>query len=162
VCEPAFKPDQTRPLPARWASLLGELRGEVWKGSMASAGVTAGNAALDELIKEMNSTKRELNDVKEEIKRLKERLVNNDYDGDTRYSSAEKVERALDRLQDKEVELLKTKNFLLQQQQSGAGMSMLPVRQEVVMFPYQRSRCMLANIAAFRLRLGLCWLCCSA
>jgi hypothetical protein len=44
-------------------------------------------------------------------------------------------------LQSEKVELLKKENLLLQQQQSGAGTSMLPVLQEFVVFPCQISRC---------------------
>jgi hypothetical protein len=47
---------------------------------------------------------------------------------------------ALESLRAEKVELLKKENLLRQQQQqSGAGTSMLPVRQEVMMFPGQWS-----------------------
>jgi acyl-CoA synthetase (AMP-forming)/AMP-acid ligase II len=44
-------------------------------------------------------------------------------------------------LQNEKVELQKKENLLIEQQQSGAGTSMVPVRQGAVMFPCQRSCC---------------------
>jgi chromosome segregation ATPase len=115
--------------------------------------------------------------LEHEIANLNKRLDENDFTGTVRYSSQEKVEAALKdlkagkaalqnekaalqnekaalqhkevALQNKEVELLKKENLLLQQQQqSGAGASMLPLRQEAVLIPCQRSCCMLANLVA--------------
>jgi hypothetical protein len=59
-------------------------------------------------------------------------------DGD---AALEAFRAQIGRSENEKVELLKTKNLLLQQQQGGAGRLMLPVRQEVVMFPRQMSCC---------------------
>jgi hypothetical protein len=70
-------------------------------------------------------------------------------------------------LQNEKVELLKKENLLRQQQQqSGAGTSMLPVRQEDVILPGQRSCCIhrqtlqLLECVLSHATLHSCGLCC--
>jgi hypothetical protein len=61
----------------------------------------------------------------------------------TRITALESLRAEKIALRNEKVELLKKENLLRQQQQqqSGTGTSMLPVRQEAVMFPRQRSCC---------------------
>jgi hypothetical protein len=106
--------------------------------------------------------------TEEKIEKLERHVVNNDFAG-TPYDDRAEAKAALKALtaekaalQNKEVELLKKENLLLQQQQQSAGTSMLRVRLALVIFLPQRSCCMLANLVACRVCLGLCWLCCSA
>jgi hypothetical protein len=101
--------------------------------------------------------------AEEKIEKLEQHIVNNDFAG-TPYDDRAEAKAALKALtaekaalQNKEVELLKKENLLLQQQQqSGAGMSMLPARPALVIFLPQRSCCMLANLVAFRVCLIAC------
>jgi hypothetical protein len=117
---------------------------------------------LTSLSAKITATEKELEDVKDAIKTittgvdaaveaLVKKLRFKDSDEALQSLRAEKA-----RLEERSNELLKTKNLLLQQQQqSGAGTSMLPVRPALVIFLVQRSYCMLANIVAFRVRVGL-------
>jgi hypothetical protein len=109
--------------------------------------------------------------TEEKIEKLERHVVNNDFAG-TPYDDRAEAKAALKALtaekvalqnekvalqnekvalQNEKVELLKKENLLLQQQQqTGAGTSMLPVRLALVIFLLQRSCCMLANLVAFR------------
>jgi hypothetical protein len=115
--------------------------------------------------------------AEEKIEKLERHIVNNDFAG-TPYDDRAEAKAALKALtaekaalqnekaalqnekaalQNKEVELLKKENLLLQQQQqSGAGTSMLPVRLALVILLLQSSCCMLANLVAFRVCLLAC------
>jgi hypothetical protein len=108
--------------------------------------------------------------AEEKIEKLERHIVNNDFAG-TPYDDRAEAKAALKALtaekaalqnekaalQNEKVELLKKENLLLQQQQqSGAGTSMLPVRLALVIFLLQRSCCMLANLVAFRVCLFAC------
>ena len=106
--------------------------------SGAPRGQTGDSGAPPDLAGKISRTEGELDDVKKEIKELKERDVEI-FVADWRFSSREKLEAALLRLEHKEELLndrLNTYEARLtaqqqQQQQSGAGASVLPVRQEV-------------------------------
>jgi predicted RNase H-like nuclease (RuvC/YqgF family) len=133
---------------------------------------------LANLATKIINTEDKIEKLEHEITNLNKRLDENDFTGTVRYSSQEKVEAALKdltakevalqnekvalqnekvALQNEKVELLKKENLLLQQQQqSGAGTSMLPVRLALVIFLLQRSCCMLANLVAFRVCLFAC------
>jgi septal ring factor EnvC (AmiA/AmiB activator) len=120
-------------------------------------------------------TKTELHDVKQEIAKLNKRLDENDFTERGRYSSQEKVEAVLQDLRGKETQLnnqlqtlYDTRKIALaqQQQQSGAGTSMLPVRQEDVILPGQTSCCIhqqtlqLSECVLSHATLHSCGLCC--
>jgi hypothetical protein len=103
----------------------------------------AASNMADDLATDIKDTQAELKDVREEIIKLNKRLDENDFTGTVRYSSQEKVEAALSELKAKETQLNNRldnlydtrKITLTQQQESGAGTSMLPVRQEDVILP---------------------------
>jgi chromosome segregation ATPase len=104
-----------------------------------------------------------INTTEEKIEKLERHIANNDFAG-TPYDDRAEAKAALKDLRAKEValqnekvELLKEKNLLRQQQQqSGAGTSMLRVRLALVIFLLQRSCCVLANLVAFRVCLVAC------
>jgi hypothetical protein len=117
-----------------------------------------------------------INTTEEKIEKLERHIANNDFAG-TPYDDRAEAKAALKdlrakeaalqnekvALQNKEVELLKKENLLLQQQQqTGAGTSMLPVRLAIVIFLLPRSCCMLANLVAFRVCLVACIPCTAA
>jgi hypothetical protein len=124
------------------------------------------NSVLDEVINDIKATKEELQAVKRKIGGIEggDDDLAKEHGYSTRSAALESLrakEAALQNkevaLQNKEVELLKRGNLLLQQQQqSGAGTSMLPVRLALVIFLFQRSCCMLANPVAFRVCLVAC------
>jgi chromosome segregation ATPase len=99
-------------------------------------------ATLATLATEITKTEGKIAPLEQEIIKLNKRLDENDFTGSGRYSSQEKVEAALQELKAKEIQLnnqlqtlYDTRKIALtqQQQQSGAGTSMLPVRQVLVM-----------------------------
>jgi predicted RNase H-like nuclease (RuvC/YqgF family) len=89
----------------------------------------------NELERKIAETEQALREVKQEIKDLKKVLHADVFTPDQHDPSVEKVQSKIERLetekvalQNKEVELLREKNIHLeQQQQSGAGRSMLPM-----------------------------------
>jgi uncharacterized protein (UPF0335 family) len=103
--------------------------------SSALSGLAASTSGSNELARRIAETEQELREVKQEIKDLAKRLDANEFTPDQHYPSVEKVQSKIERLENekvalrnKEVELLREKNIHLeQQQQSGAGTSMLPV-----------------------------------
>jgi chromosome segregation ATPase len=110
------------------------LRGVVGSAAQQLAHSKMADELATLAIKILNTEGR-LAQLQGEIANLNKRLDDEDYTGTVRYSSQEKVEAALKdltaekaALQNKEIELLKEKNLLRQQQQqSGAGTSMLPI-----------------------------------
>jgi uncharacterized protein (UPF0335 family) len=102
----------------------------------AAAGLIASTAGPNELERKIAETEQELREVKQEIKDLNKRLNADMFTPDQHYPSVEKVQSKIERLehekvalQNEKVELLREKNIHLeQQQQSGAGTSMLCVK----------------------------------
>ena len=106
---------------------------------------TDDSGGLQEVLKDIKDTKKELGEVKQEIEKLNERIDAKKFKADKRYSSVDEVkaekaalQNQLAGLQNQLAELQKKENILLQlqqqqpsSQQSSAGASMLPVRQEV-------------------------------
>jgi hypothetical protein len=82
--------------------------------------------------------------IEEKIEKLEQHIVKNDFAG-TPYDDRAEAKAALTQLNNQLQTLYDTRKIALtkqQQQQSGAGTSMLPVRQELVMFRCQSSCCM--------------------
>ena len=96
--------------------------------SGAHSGLAGSSGVPQELAVKIERTEEEVDDVKKEIKGLKQRLIDGNFEGDVRYSSSDKVEAALLRL---EAEKARLQGLLLTyenqklaaQQQSGAGAS---------------------------------------
>jgi chromosome segregation ATPase len=108
-------------------------------------------STLATLATEITNTEGKIAPLEQEITKLNKRLDENDFTERGRYSSQKKVEAALLELKTEKAQLnnqlqtlFDTRKIALaqQQQQSGAGTSMLPVRQELVMFRCQSSCCM--------------------
>ena len=100
--------------------------------SGAPHGQAGDSGGPQDLVGKIDRTENELKTVKQAIEELNKRLDDNDFTETGRYSSAEKVEAALQRLEAKEArlrELLVQYETRLtaqqQQQQSGAGASAL-------------------------------------
>jgi hypothetical protein len=109
------------------------------------------NSVLDEVIKDIKATKEELQAVKGKIDDIEggDDDLAKQHGYSTRNAALESLRAGEQCLRAEKVELRKKENLLLQQQQqSGAGTSMLPLRQEAVLIPCQRSCCMLANLVA--------------
>jgi hypothetical protein len=85
----------------------------------------------------------DIRDTKKRIERLEQHIANNDFAG-TPYDDRTEAKAALTQLNEQLQTLYDTRRAAQtkQQQQIGAGTSMLPVRQELVMFPCQSSCCM--------------------
>jgi chromosome segregation ATPase len=104
--------------------------------SSASSGLAASDAVPVRLDEKINTVEEKLKTVETEIDKLNKRLKA-EFVPDQHYPSVEKVQSKIERLEAKEValqnekvELLREKNIHLeqQQQQSGAGMSMLCIK----------------------------------
>ena len=98
--------------------------------SGAPPGQAGDSGGPQQLLKDIKDTKGELVDVKKEIKDLNKRLSDGNFEGDVRYSSAEKVEAELKelkaekaRLQDLLIQYETRLTAQQQQQQSDAGAS---------------------------------------
>jgi DNA repair exonuclease SbcCD ATPase subunit len=111
--------------------------------SSASSGLAASGAVPVRLDDKINTVEEKLKNVETEIDNLNKRLKADEFVPDQHYPSVEKLQSKIERLeakevalqnekvalQNKEVELLREKNIHLeQQQQSGAGTSMLCIK----------------------------------
>jgi hypothetical protein len=106
--------------------------------------LNSSSAASDELTNDIKATKEELQAVKRKIG-----IIEGGGDGLAKEHGYSTRITALESLRAEKVELdkrlttyeIRFTALTQQQQQSGAGTSMLPVRQELVMFPCQSSCC---------------------
>jgi hypothetical protein len=99
----------------------------------------------------------DIRDTKNRIHKLEQHIANNDFAG-TPYDDRTEAKAALTQLNYQLTTLYDTRRAAQtqQQQQSSAGTSMLPVHEEVVMFPRQISCCILATSAVIRVCLVTC------